>query len=94
MKLERIAGASMDWINPDDPLEAILRTAALVCAADVVVAADTMVAHLAGALGRPVCLLVEQRAGLAVDGRAAGRSVVSAYAAVSAAGGRFVGGAA
>ena len=49
-------------LNPNEPCTDILRTAALVRAVDVVVTVDTMIAHLAGALGRPVCLLLKHRA--------------------------------
>jgi hypothetical protein len=40
----------------------VLRTASLVKQLDLVIAVDTMVAHLAGALGKPVWLLLEKRA--------------------------------
>ena len=43
-----------DWT---DELRDFVDTAALVCALDLVVTVDTSVAHLAGALGRPVWLL-------------------------------------
>jgi hypothetical protein len=62
VKLERGTCSGIGWVNPDDPLDSIMHTAALVCAVDLVVAADTMIAHLAGALGRPVLLLLQHRA--------------------------------
>lgn len=50
------------WVNPHDKLETILHTAALVAGSKVVISVDTMVAHLAGALGRPTRLLLKHRA--------------------------------
>ncbi|WP_224767442.1 glycosyltransferase family protein [Paracoccus yeei] len=48
-------------LNPQGcPLD-IRRTAELVAGAAGVVTVDTMIAHLAGMLGRPVCLLVKRR---------------------------------
>ncbi len=41
--------------DPDDVgAEALMETAALICALDLVITSDTSVAHLAGALGAPV----------------------------------------
>lgn len=62
VKLDRGACTGVGWVNSDDPLDGIMHTAALVCAVDLVIAADTMIAHLAGALGRPVLLLLQHRA--------------------------------
>jgi hypothetical protein len=45
---------------PEDA--AITETAALICDLDLVISVDTMVAHLAGALGRPVWLLLDDDA--------------------------------
>lgn len=49
-------------LNPHEPCTDVVRTAALVCAVDRVVTMDSMIAHLAGALGRPVCLLLKHGA--------------------------------
>ena len=37
----------------------IVETASLICDLDLIVTVDTMVAHLAGALGRPVWILLD-----------------------------------
>ncbi len=47
------------FVNPGDTDMDLLRTAALVAALPVIVSVDSMVAHLAGALGRPVILLAK-----------------------------------
>lgn len=46
-------------LNPDGCPFAMEATAALVAACDLVVTVDTMIAHLAGALGRPTWLLLK-----------------------------------
>ena len=50
------------FLNPDDRLPRILDTAALIACADLVVTADSMVAHLAGALGRRGMVLLKSEA--------------------------------
>jgi hypothetical protein len=51
-----------EFLNPRDRSTDMLRTAALVAAVDLIVTVDTMVAHLAGALGRPAWLLLKRDA--------------------------------
>ncbi len=58
LRLQRGRGEAVRWINRDDPLDDMRATAARVAACDLVVTVDTMIAHLAGALGRPVWLLL------------------------------------
>ncbi len=50
--------AGLAWLNPG-PLGGLSETAALIAAVDLVITVDTMVAHLAGALGRPGCVLLK-----------------------------------
>ncbi len=61
-RLQRGTSGDIQWVNPADTLADIMRTATLIAAVDVVVTVDTMVAHLAGALGRPTCLLLKAEA--------------------------------
>lgn len=62
VSLQRGAGAAeaagTPLLDPGDRSADVLATAALVAALDAVVTVDTMVAHLAGALGRPTLLLL------------------------------------
>ena len=46
------------FCNPEEESADIAETAALIAALDLVISTDTMVAHLAGALGRPVWTLL------------------------------------
>jgi hypothetical protein len=48
--------------NPDDDSDDVLDTAALIRCLDLVISVDTMVAHLAGALGVPVWTLLHDSA--------------------------------
>lgn len=50
------------FLNPHDRSMDVARTAALVAGLDLVVTVDTMVAHLAGALGRPCRVLLKHDA--------------------------------
>lgn len=50
------------FLNPGDRSTDVAETAALIAAVELVITVDTMVAHLAGALGRPVWLLLKRDA--------------------------------
>ena len=50
--------ARLGVIDHRAELTDFVETAALVCCMDLIVSVDTSVAHLAGALGRPLCLLL------------------------------------
>jgi len=50
--------ASFDWIDAAEDLKDFADTAALLANLDLVIAADTAVVHLAGAMGRPVWTLL------------------------------------
>ena len=65
VSLQRGAGAAeagVGFVNPGDSSTDILATARLLASVDMVVTVDTMVAHLAGALGRPTLLLLKAEA--------------------------------
>jgi Glycosyltransferase family 9 (heptosyltransferase) len=61
-----LSGEEADWlethgvVNLEPELTAYARTAALIIQLDLVVSVDTSVAHLAGALGKPVWILLGQ----------------------------------
>ena len=57
--LREISGASFPFRNPTDCSMDVCRTAALIKSLDLIVSIDTMVAHLAGALGKKVYLLLQ-----------------------------------
>ena len=59
---EATAPHAPGFVNPHDRSLDVLETAALIAALDLVVTVDTMVAHLAGALGRPTWLLLKANA--------------------------------
>lgn len=50
---DALCAGSPPFLNPRDTCTDVARTAALIAGLDLVVSVDTMVAHLAGALGRP-----------------------------------------
>jgi tetratricopeptide (TPR) repeat protein len=52
-----IAGAALPLFDPMEDVLDLYDTAALVAELDLVISVDTVIAHLAGALGRPVWLL-------------------------------------
>ena len=56
------AEAGAAFLNPSDHSTDILRTAALIGAAEIVVSVDSMVAHLAGVLHRPAIVLLQHKA--------------------------------
>jgi hypothetical protein len=49
-------------LNPDGCPQDMVKTASLVAGAALIITVDTMIAHLAGALGRPVWLLLKHEA--------------------------------
>ena len=56
------ASCRVDFVNAAGELASVTATASLILACDIVLSVDTMVAHLAGALGRPVLLLLRRHA--------------------------------
>ncbi len=48
--------------NPDDRSMQVADTAALIATLDIVVTVDSFVAHLAGAMGKPACILLKHEA--------------------------------
>jgi hypothetical protein len=61
VRLQPDGADDLPWANPG-PLGDIAETAALVCSVDLVITVDTMIAHLAGALGRPAWVLLKAQA--------------------------------
>jgi len=59
---EALAPRAPAFVNPHDRSLNVLDTAALIAGLDLVITVDTMVAHLAGALGRPTWLLLKAAA--------------------------------
>lgn len=59
---EALDAGSPAFVNPGDTSMDVARTAALIAGLDLVVTVDTMVAHLAGALGRPCWVLLKHEA--------------------------------
>ena len=72
-------------IDLDPHLADFSDTAAAVANLDLVIMTDSAVAHLAGALGKPVWVLIRSQRSLALAARSRGLSLVSIDAAVSAA---------
>ncbi|MDQ0456178.1 tetratricopeptide repeat protein [Rhizobium paknamense] len=61
--LDQVSGQALPLCVPetfDDGPDAFIDTAALILSLDLVITSDTAVAHLAGALGRPVWLLLRK----------------------------------
>ncbi|MBV9673680.1 MAG: ADP-heptose--LPS heptosyltransferase [Verrucomicrobia bacterium] len=56
-----MATAHFPFFNPDDNSPSMLNTAQLIQALDLVISIDTMIAHLAGALGKPVWTLLHDQ---------------------------------
>jgi hypothetical protein len=56
--LEEIAMSPIAFRNPEDRSMDLCRTASLIKSLDIIVSVDTMMAHLAGALGKKVFLLL------------------------------------
>jgi hypothetical protein len=57
VSLQKDQAADAPWIEPMPAVDDFADTAAIVAGLDLVISVDTAVAHLAGALGRPVWLL-------------------------------------
>ena len=61
---EELAATGLDVINLAAEINDFADTAAIVAALDLVVSADTSVAHLAGAMGKPVLLMLGEAGGM------------------------------
>jgi ADP-heptose:LPS heptosyltransferase len=56
------AALASRFINPGDNNTSLIRSAGLIMGLDLVITVDTMIAHLAGTLGVPVCVLLRRHA--------------------------------
>ena len=64
MRTEDMAATGLQMIDPMADVADFADTAAIIAALDVVISADTSVAHLAGAMGKPVILLLRHAGGM------------------------------
>ena len=61
---DELAGTGLDLIDITGGIADFADTAAIIASLDLVISADTSVAHLAGALGKPVILLLSEAGGM------------------------------
>ena len=80
----RVCGTAATSLRFGEELQNFSDTAALIENLDLVISVDTSVAHLAGALAKPVWILLPYQSGLALAARSRRQPLVSDGAAVSA----------